>query len=252
MEGHDILTLEHVAHNFSGLKVLEDVSITIRQGERHALIGPNGAGKTTVFNCITGNLRPTSGKITYNGGNIVGQKPFQIVRAGIARSFQITNIFKNLTVRENLQSAILSRLQRRYNFWRWISQMADVENEVEEMLIMLRLNQEANTPAGLLSYGQQRALEIGLTVALKPEVVLLDEPTAGMTKDETRNAIELIRSLTKGVSMMIIEHDMDVIFTLADRITVLQYGQVICTDIPTAVHSNTRVREAYLGEDEEV
>lgn len=246
-----ILKLEGVTHDFSGLKVLFGVNFHVLEGERHALIGPNGAGKTTLFNCITGDIHPAQGQILYKKLDIVGKHPFQNARNGMARSFQITNTFRNLTVRENLQSAVLSRLGRRFNFWTWISRMDDVNDEVAQMLIHLNLQAEGDTPAGLLSYGQQRSLEIGLTVSMKPELILLDEPTAGMTKEETSYAVDLIRSLTEGISMIIIEHDMDVIFDLADRITVLQYGEVICSDIPSAVRSNKRVRVAYLGEDGE-
>jgi len=246
-----ILRLEGVTHDFSGLKVLFGVNFHVLEGERHALIGPNGAGKTTLFNCITGDIHPAQGQILYKKNDIVGKHPFQNARNRMARSFQITNTFRSLTVRENLQSAVLSRLQRRFNFWKWISRMDDVNVEVAQMLIHLNLQDEGDTPAGLLSYGQQRSLEIGLTVSMKPELILLDEPTAGMTKEETSHAVDLIRSLTEGISMIIIEHDMDVIFDLADRITVLQYGEVICSDIPSAVRNNKRVREAYLGEDEE-
>ena len=247
----EILKLDGVEHDFSGLKVLFGVNFDVRDGERHALIGPNGAGKTTVFNCITGELHPRKGKVLYKGNDIVGKQPFQNARKGMARSFQITNIFWNLTVRENLQSSILSRLQRRFNFWKTINRMDDVNHEVDQMLVLLNLQEEADIPAGLLSYGQQRSLEIGLTVSLKPELILLDEPTAGMSKEETHHAVDLIRSLTEGISMIIIEHDMDVIFDLADRITVLQYGEVICSDVPSEVRGNKRVREAYLGEEEE-
>jgi branched-chain amino acid transport system ATP-binding protein len=246
-----ILKLEGVTHDFSGLKVLFGVNFHVLEGERHALIGPNGAGKTTLFNCITGDIHPAQGQILYKKNDIVGKHPFQNARNRMARSFQITNTFRNLTVRENLQSAVLSRLERRFNFWKWISRMDDVNDEVARMLTHLNLLEEGDTPAGLLSYGQQRSLEIGLTVSMKPELILLDEPTAGMTKEETSYAVDLIRSLTEGISMIIIEHDMDVIFDLADRITVLQYGEVICSDIPSAVRSNKRVRDAYLGEDEE-
>jgi len=248
----EILKLDGVEHDFSGLKVLFGVNFYVEEGERHALIGPNGAGKTTVFNCITGELHPRKGSVLYKGNNIVGKHPFQNARNGIARSFQITNIFWNLTVRENLQSSILSRVRRRFNFWKRISAMDDVNREADHILGLLNLTEEADTPAGLLAYGQQRALEIGLTVSLKPDLILLDEPTAGMSKEETHHAVRLIRSLTEGISMVIIEHDMDVIFDLADRITVLQYGEVICSDVPSEVRNNSKVREAYLGEDEEV
>jgi len=247
----EILKLDNIEHDFSGLKVLFGVNFHVLEGERHALIGPNGAGKTTVFNCITGELHPRKGQVLYKGNNIVGKRPFQITREGMARSFQITNLFFNLTVRENLQSAILSRLNRRFNVLKWISRMNDVNDEADKMLELLGLHEEADVQAGLLSYGQQRALEIGLTVSLKPEMILLDEPTAGMSKEETHHAVDLIRSLTEGISMVIIEHDMDVIFDLADRITVLQYGEVICSDISSEVRGNKRVREAYLGEEED-
>jgi len=246
----EILKVEKIEHDFSGLKVLFGVDFAVRDNERHALIGPNGAGKTTVFNVISGAINPQSGNVFYKGNNITGRSPFSLVREGMARSFQITDIFWGLTVRENIQSSVLSRTNNRFNCLKWCSRMKDVNNEADRILGLLNLSSEADVAAGNLSYGKQRALEIGLTVALKPQLILLDEPTAGMSKEETLQAIELIRTVTGGISMVIIEHDMDVIFNLADRITVLQYGTVLCSDVPEAVRANPEVREAYLGKEE--
>jgi len=244
----NILETKNLSHDFGGLKVLENVNLQVEKGERHAVIGPNGAGKTTLFNTITGTYHPSSGQVFFKNMNITGFKPHRLTRIGMGRSFQITSTFADMTAFQNIRLSILSKRGIRFDFFRRVDNLKDVTLETEEMLDFLGLSQERNTPASALSYGKSRALEIGMALATDPELVLLDEFTAGMSKDETQSAMQLTRRLTEGRTLVLIEHDMDVVFSLADRITVLHYGQILATGIPEEIRTNPAVKEAYLGD----
>ncbi len=243
------LTLSGLTKSFGPAEIIRGVDLEIRGGERHAVIGPNGAGKSTLFNLISGAFAPTSGEVRLRDKTISGLPAYEINRLGLSRSFQVTNIFHNMSVYENLRCAVLWSLGYRYTFWRWASRLADVTRRSEEMLTLLHLGHARETPAGLLSYADQRALEIGITIAGGAEVVLLDEPTAGMSHAETDRAVDLIRRVTEGRTLLIVEHDMGVVFGLADRISVLVYGEIIASGTPEEIRGNPKVREAYLGEE---
>jgi branched-chain amino acid transport system ATP-binding protein len=211
------------------------------------VIGPNGAGKSTLFNLISGRFGVTAGDILLNGTSIRGQKPFQINRRGLSRSFQITNIFHRLSVYENLRCAVLWSLGYKYSFWHRLNGLKDAHAKAEEVLEQIGLKKRRDVYAGLLTYAEQRALEIGITIAGGADVILLDEPTAGMSRSESDAAVELIRKVTVGKTLLMVEHDMSVVFGLADKIAVLVYGEVIACDTPSNIRANTRVQEAYLG-----
>ncbi|WP_321946077.1 ABC transporter ATP-binding protein [Paraburkholderia sp. J10-1] len=241
------LELREVCKNFGRTEIIRGVDLTIAKGERHALIGPNGAGKSTTFNLISGRMAPSSGTVKLNGVDIGGLPPYKINRMGLSRSFQVTNIFHRLSVFENLRCAVLWSLGYRYSFWHRLEQLRDARERAEEVLELIGLQGRHDTLAGLLTYAEQRALEIGITIAGGAEVILLDEPTAGMSRSESDHAVELIRRVTVGKTLVMVEHDMSVVFGLADRISVLVYGEVIATDTPQAIRNNRRVKEAYLG-----
>lgn len=244
----NILETKGLFHDYGGLKVLFDVNLQIKEGERHAIIGPNGAGKTTLFNTITGTCCPTEGKVFFKGQDVTGAKPYQLTRLGLGRSFQITSTFNRLVTFQNVRLAILSKQGIRFNLFRKVDKMEDITQKTIEVLQRINLTQEALVPAALLSYGKHRSLEISMALATDPDLILLDEPTAGMSRDETHTAVGLIRKLTEGKTMVIIEHDMDVIFSLADRITVLHYGQILTTGTPDEIRKNQAVKDAYLGQ----
>ncbi|MDT7834867.1 ABC transporter ATP-binding protein [Aquabacterium sp. OR-4] len=232
---------------FGKTEIIRGAQLQVRPGERVAIIGPNGAGKSTLFNLISGRFGASSGDIRLNGQSILGLTPYEINRRGLARSFQVSNLFVRLSVFENLRCAVLWSMGHRYAFWRFLSRLDDVNARTEQLLAMLNLERRRDTLAMNLTYAEQRALEIGITIAGGAEVVLLDEPTAGMSKSETSRFIELIRDVTKGKTLLTVEHDMGVVFGLADKIAVLVYGEVIAFDTPDAVRANARVQEAYLG-----
>jgi branched-chain amino acid transport system ATP-binding protein len=244
----NILETKGLYHDFSGLRVLFDVNLQIKEGERHAVIGPNGAGKTTLFNVITGTYEPSKGEVFFKGKDITGLKPYELCRLGMGRSFQITSTFTNLTAFQNIRLAILSKDGVRFSLFRKVDKMKKITEEADEFLKRINLTAERNFPASALSYGKSRALEISLAMATDPELVLLDEFAAGMSRDETHNAVELIRKLTEGKTVVIIEHDMDVVFSLADRITVLHYGKILATGTPNEIRLNQDVKDAYLGD----
>lgn len=241
------LELKGVTKRFGKSEIIRGIDLRVLQGERVAVIGPNGAGKSTLFNLISGRFGPSSGEILLKGERIDGLKPYEIYRKGLARSFQITNIFHRLSVMENLRCAVLWSLGYRYTFWRFLVGLRDVNQRVDELLAMIRLEKRRDTVAGNLTYAEQRALEIGITIAGGAEVVLLDEPTAGMSQSETTRFIALIREVTEGKTLLTVEHDMGVVFGLADKIAVVVYGELLAFDTPEAVRSNARVQEAYLG-----
>jgi branched-chain amino acid transport system ATP-binding protein len=241
------LSLRNVDKTFGQTEIIRGVSLDVAKGERHALIGPNGAGKTTLFNLISGRFRASSGEIRLNGERIDHLPPHRINRMGLSRSFQITSIFPRLSVFENLRCALLWSMGYYYSFWTPLWAQRELNERTDRMLEDLALTARRDTAAGLLSYADQRALEIGMTIAGGASVILLDEPTAGMSNTETDSAMELIRRVSKGKTLLMVEHDMKVVFDLADVITVLVYGQVIASGPPHAVRANAAVQEAYLG-----
>jgi branched-chain amino acid transport system ATP-binding protein len=241
------LELKGVHKSFGRTPIINGVDLAIAQGERHAIIGPNGAGKSTLFNLISARFPVTSGQVLLNGQDITGLEAHEINRKGLSRSFQITNIFPRLSVYENLRCALLWSLGYRYSFWQRVGGLKDVRARTEEIVDKIGLSRRRERPAGMLSYAEQRALEIGITIAGGAEVILLDEPTAGMSHSETRDAVELIRTVTQGKTLVMVEHDMGVVFGLADRISVLVYGRVLASGTPEEIRGNPAVREAYLG-----
>ena len=241
------IELKALRKSFGKTEIIRGTDLAVAPGERVAIIGPNGAGKSTLFNLISGRFGATSGEILLNGQRIDGLKPYEISRLGLARSFQITNIFGRLSVFENLRCGVLWSLGYRYAFWKFLAGLDDANARAEQLLTMIKLGSKRDTLAMNLTYAEQRALEIGITIAGGANVVLLDEPTAGMSKSETSRFIELIREVTVGKTLLTVEHDMGVVFGLADKIAVLVYGEVIAFDVPEAVRANPRVQEAYLG-----
>lgn len=241
------LQLTDVRKRFGPAEIIRGANLQLAKGERIALIGPNGAGKSTLFNLISGRFPACSGQIHLHGQDVTRKRPFQINRLGLSRSFQITNIFHQLSVFENLRCAVLWSLGYRYSFWQRLNGLRDARERAEQVLEEIGLQQRRNVTAGLLTYAEQRALEIGITIAGGADVILLDEPTAGMSRSESDQAVELIRKVTQGKTLLMVEHDMSVVFGLADKIAVLVYGEVIACDVPGAIRSNARVQEAYLG-----
>jgi branched-chain amino acid transport system ATP-binding protein len=241
------IRLNDVHKSFGATRIIRGVSLTVPAGERHAIIGPNGAGKSTLFNLISGRFTPTSGTILLNGANVTGLAPYQINRRGLSRSFQVTNIFPRLSVWENVRCAVLWSLGYRYSFWRGIDGLADVRERTEHILAEIDLSDRRRVQAGVLTYAEQRALEIGITIAGGAGIILLDEPSAGMSVAEAARAVALIRRVSQGRTLIMIEHDMGVVFDLADRISVLVYGQIIACDAPAAIKQDRAVQTAYLG-----
>ncbi len=240
-----ILTTEQLSVRFGGLSALDKVDFQVRRESVHAIIGPNGAGKSTFFNCLTGVLRPTGGRIVFNGEDITGLPPNRISQKGIARSYQITNIMPNATARENVRIAAQSR-RHAWNMMSHHSAFADINERAEKALDSVGLLSKAEEMAANLSHGEQRNLEIGIALATEPSLLLLDEPTAGMSAAETRDTVELVRSIAKNLTILIVEHDMEVVMGLCDRITVLHYGEVLAEGTPTEIQNNPRVLEVYL------
>jgi len=242
------LTLGNLRKTYAnGFEALRGIDLEVAQGEFFALLGPNGAGKSTLFNLISGRFEPSSGSIRLNGEDIVGKRPYEINRRGLARSFQITNIFSRLTVFENLRAAALYASGQKYSFWKPLSKLTELNDRTEALMASIELKRRRDVPASLLTYSEQRALEIGITIAGGGDVILLDEPTAGMSHSETDRFVHLIRNVTVGKTLLTVEHDMGVVFGLADRIAVLVYGEVIAFDTPDKVRADPKVKEAYLG-----
>ena len=242
------LQLIGVRKSFGKTEIIRGVDLSIPAGERHALIGPNGAGKSTLFHLISARLPVSAGQIHLKGVPIVGRRPYEINRMGLARSIQINNLFTHLSVFENIRCATLYALGYRYSFWHRLSQLADAADRAESIMHRIGLRQRRDTLAANLTYAEQRALEIGITVASGADVILLDEPTAGMSRSESDQAVALIRRMTEGKTLIMVEHDMGVVFDLADRISVLVYGQVIATGTPAQIRADPVVQEAYLGQ----
>jgi branched-chain amino acid transport system ATP-binding protein len=241
------LRLIDVEKRFGRTAVIMGVSLDVATGARHAIIGPNGAGKTTLFNLVSGRFPLSAGRIELHGHRIDGLDPHQITRRGLSRSFQVTSIFSRMSVFENIRCGLLWSQGYRYSFWHLLGRQKALNAAADQLLERLKLSNRRNLQAGLLSYAEQRALEIGITIAGGAETILLDEPTAGMSHSETDSAVALIRSVTEGKTLIMVEHDMSVVFGLADRITVLVYGEVIASDAPAAIRGNAAVQEAYLG-----
>ena len=241
------LELKNVHKNFGKTEIIRGIDLAVQAGERVAIIGPNGAGKSTLFNLISGRFAPTSGEIWLGSHRIDGKQPFEINRLGLSRSFQITNIFPKLSVFENLRCAVLWSLGYKYTFFKFLADLDDANDLAEQYMQRIRLDKKRDVLAMNLTYAEQRALEIGITIAGGADVILLDEPTAGMSKSETLRFIQLIRQVTEGKTLLTVEHDMGVVFGLADKIAVVVYGEVIAFDTPDAVRSNPKVQEAYLG-----
>ena len=243
------IEINAVNKSFGNISIIRDLNLRVEKGERHAVIGPNGAGKSTTFNLISGYLAPTSGEIRLNGQVISGLPPYEINRRGLSRSFQVTNVFGRMSVWENIRCAVLWATGHRYAFWKNVDKLPEVRDRTAAILEDVHLTARRDVPASLLTYAEQRALEIGITIAGGADVILLDEPTAGMSRAETERAVDLIRRLSEGRTLLIVEHDMSVVFGLADRISVLVYGQIIASGTPEEIRGNPKVKEAYLGEE---
>jgi len=241
------LRLGKVHKSFGRTEIIRGVDLVVQERERHAIIGPNGAGKSTLFNLISARFPVSSGLIELKGADVTSLRPFEIYRRGLSRSFQISNIFHNLSVFDNMRCAVLWSLGYRYSFWHRLSGLREVGDRADLIIEAIGLSRRRATHAALLSYAEQRALEIGITIAGGAEVILLDEPTAGMSHSETEEAVALIRRVTEGKTLVMVEHDMSVVFGLADRISVLVYGQIIATGSPAEIRQNPAGREAYLG-----
>jgi branched-chain amino acid transport system ATP-binding protein len=243
------LELIDLRKNFGATEIIRGVDLEIREGERHAIIGPNGAGKSTLYNLITGKYPVSAGRIKLRGHDITGAEPYQVNRLGLSRSFQVTNLFHRMSVYENVRCGVLWSLGYKYSFWHMVNGRRDVAERTETVLEQLGMTARRDVPAGLLSYADQRALEVGITIAGGADVILLDEPTSGMSHSETGQAVELIHTLSEGKTFVIVEHDMGVVFNLAERISVLVYGQIIASDTPDNIRNSAAVQEAYLGTD---
>jgi len=240
-----VIRTEALTIRFGGLTALSGVNFEVRRGEVRAIIGPNGAGKSTFFNCLTGVLRPTSGRILFKGEEITGLPPNRISQKGIARSYQITNLLPNATTLENVRIAAQSR-RHSWSMLRHHGAYANLIEKAEAVLEAVGLRAKADELAANLSHGEQRNLEIGIALATEPELLCLDEPTAGMSTSETHETMELVRRIAKNLTILIVEHDMQVVMELAQRITVLHYGEVLAEGTPAEIQQNTRVLEVYL------
>jgi branched-chain amino acid transport system ATP-binding protein len=242
-----VLTLDHLNKAFGSLVVTDDVCLDIAPGERHVIIGPNGAGKTSLVNQIGGQLKPSSGRILLRGRDVTGLTPDRISRLGVARTFQRNNLFQNLSVIENIRLALEVQRGNPLNCITPVGRNTALFARAEELLAQVHLDAGGARMARKLSYGEQRQLEIGIALAGAPELLLLDEPTSGMSPAETTRMIDLIGALPRTLSILMIEHDMNVVFSVADRITVLYYGKVLATGTPIEIKADDRVREVYLG-----
>ena len=241
------LELKDLRKNFGKSEIIRGANLAVNAGESVAIIGPNGAGKSTLFNLISGRFAPSSGEILLNGQRIDGKRPFEINRMGLSRSFQITNIFPKLSVFENLRCSVLWSLGYKYTFFRFLADLDDANERAEELMDMIKLERKRDVLAANLTYAEQRALEVGITIGGGAQVILLDEPTAGMSKTETRRFLGFILEVTLGKTLVTVEHDMEVVFGLADRIAVMVHGEVIAFETPDLIRANPRVQEAYLG-----
>jgi branched-chain amino acid transport system ATP-binding protein len=244
-----ILEVKDIYKDFSGLQVLTGVNFTVKANEKHAIIGPNGAGKTTLFNIISGKYKPSTGSILFKGKEVAGLPPYVLNQLRMSRSFQITNLFQNLTVFENVRAGVRSHAGLRYHLFKTLDYRPEINARTGRIIEQVGLGGVAHRPAHELSYGQQRALEIGVALSSDPELILLDEPTAGMTREETEETVTLMRSVVENRTLMIIEHDMEVVFSLADTVSVLHNGTILASGKPEAIRIDPQVKDAYLGEE---
>ena len=244
-----MLELRKVSKRFGGVVATDEVSLELAAGEVHALIGPNGAGKTTLIAQISGSLASDSGTIVFAGTDVTRKKPYERVRAGLARSYQITSIFRRFSVLDNLALAVQARSGSSFSFWRPVAKEAALFEQARAIAEEVGLEKRIETTAGNLAHGEQRALEVGLALATRPKLLLLDEPMAGMGPEESQRMIALIGRVRARATMLLVEHDMDAVFRLADRITVLVNGRVLATGAPEGIRADTQVRRAYLGDD---
>jgi len=244
-----MLETNNLHKSFEGFKALTAIDFKLNEGERHAIIGPNGAGKTTFFNLITGHTQPSSGEIRYKGNLISGLKPYTIVKLGVARSFQRINIYPRMTVFQNVQVALIAQKNQHFRFFTKAHNLH--KKETEDLLELVDLSEELEDIAGELAYGKQKQLELAISLAADPRLLLLDEPTAGMSPNETMESIQLINHIaeTRSLTLLFTEHDMGVVFGIADRISVLHHGQILASGTPEAVRQDTEVRKVYLGEE---
>jgi branched-chain amino acid transport system ATP-binding protein len=247
--GGSVLVLRDLHKSFGATAIIRGVDLEVKRGQRHGLIGPNGAGKSTLFNLISGRYVPSAGEIFLNDHPIAGLTPHAINRRGLSRSFQITNLFPRMSVAENLRISVMGRHHHRFTLFRPVSRLTRVAEEVDEYLEKLRLTRRRDDPAGALAYSEQRTLEIGMALATDPEILLLDEPTGGMSREESAYTVALIRTVTEGKTLLVVEHDMNVVFTLCDQLSVLVYGEIIASGRPETVRANREVQQAYLGEE---
>jgi len=243
-----ILTLNNISKSFGETEIIRGIDLAIEDGEKHAIIGPNGAGKSTLFHLISGLHNVTGGSIVFKNQEIQNRPPFEISRLGLARSFQVTNIFHRMSVFENVRCALLWSKGFRYSFWHLLGRQSELNDAAMHALEEIGLSDQAQYPAGELAYAAQRALELGIAIASGADLIMLDEPVAGMSISEAENAVELIRKVTSGKTLIMVEHDMNIVFDIADRISVLVYGKIIATDVPEKIRANPQVQEAYLGE----
>ncbi|HEV3011255.1 MAG TPA: ABC transporter ATP-binding protein [Burkholderiales bacterium] len=244
-----VLSLENVSKRFGGVVAVDGVSLDVASGEVHALIGPNGAGKTTLISQISGSIASDAGRITFQGLDITKAKPHQRVRAGLARSYQITSIFRRFSVLDNLALAVQARSGSSFSFWKPVESETALFDEARAVAAEVGLAEKISLVAAKLSHGEQRALEVGLALATRPKLVLLDEPMAGMGPEESKRMIDLIKRIRGRVTVFLVEHDMDAVFRLADRISVMVNGRLIATDSPEKTRMNAEVRRAYLGDE---
>jgi branched-chain amino acid transport system ATP-binding protein len=245
------ISLQGLRKSFGPTEIIRGVDLQVEKGERHAIIGPNGAGKSTLFHLISGRYNLSGGSVSLNGDEISNLPPYEIYRRGLSRSFQVTNIFPIMSVFENVRCGLMWSKGYKYSFWHLVDRERELNERTYAVLDEIGLLSRQHVPAGVLTYAEQRALEIGIASAGGAEVILLDEPTAGMSHSETDQAMELIRKITEGKTLVMVEHDMGVVFDLADRISVLVYGEIIATDTPENIRNNKDVQEAYLGAEAE-
>ncbi len=247
MTTRNALELKGVKKNFGRAEIIRGLNLEVHEHERHVIIGPNGAGKSTMFNLISGRMKVSDGSIKLFGNDIHNLPAHKVNRMGLSRSFQVTNLFQNMTVMENLRCSLLWSEGHKYAFWKSVMKQENVAERAYELAGRLNLTAQADIPASLLTYAQQRSLEIGCTVASGAKVILLDEPTAGMSRTEANDVIQLIQRMTGENTLVVVEHDLSVVFELADRISVLVYGEIIATGTPEEIRNNATVQEAYLG-----
>jgi branched-chain amino acid transport system ATP-binding protein len=244
-----ILETKDLTRYFGNVAALDNINLVINKDQITSLIGPNGAGKTTFFNALTGRFKPSSGRILFKGKDITGLPPHKIIPKGLARSFQITSVFKELTVLENIRAAVIARSTARMNLFKNVGSFSSLYEQSMHYLKLVGLEDKKDMPCKTLSHGDMRTIEVGMTLASDPDLILLDEPTQGMTPEETKRMVDLIKELSKKTktTFFLIEHDMNVVFSISDRIVVLYYGNVLADGSPDEIRANHKVKEAYLG-----